>query len=745
MRNLLSTLLLSASLATSSVSACGGYYEDFLYPKYRFRITENKVLDYWYSSEKFAEANTKEWNQMFPSVAAKDIYDALYDRMNVVKWEQVAAGMEQGNASHTNLWVKEIIRKNDLATARYLAFAEKCQVHAQFVPDSWSDSQNRDSSAVKKLIADAENRYLAEQNPSLKIRYAYQCIRLAHYLGLHNEALAFYQQIQKDPASKGLLWQRIQRHVLAITARQNQTQEALKMAVALYGQDSLGKRYLSEDLQFLNFTSLVSGSLQNPDPAVSEFLLFAADVLQTKSRRELLIEAAKIAPDSPAAEKLIQSALDEFEFSAINDLTKWALVTQLEEPGFFGRIWKAIVQFFKELFGGKAAELKQMTLVEKPVALVEQAQSLAAAIERIAEQSKHPANAYTSIAYLKILCHEFADAGNFLEKAEKAAGNDATVIQQIQALKLLTDVASSASLDAGVFSKIEAFAGNNEQTALAEVRKSICNIAGQKFLYQEDYENALYAFMASERYDFQIIAEYLLSDESFAKVQNAIREGKYPYASLDPKRDRINLFKLAAVYRKLHQNQLAEAAKLAEQVSSDTKIYSNPDKNYYDQKFVPDQTYTIRDFFAKINQLETAAKNSPDPTEHYYRLANAFWTADELYFSEPAYGEFVNQIPASQSKLKEFLSSQNELSQCRKKALQYYLKVMESNQNPELAAKACLMCHQITEGNAFEDPTKQQKPKKYFDLLQKNYAQTNFFKTMLVSCPELKMYYSRSL
>ncbi|MEM7655835.1 MAG: hypothetical protein AAF399_06880 [Bacteroidota bacterium] len=78
--------------------------------------------------------------------------------------------------------------------ACYLDFAKRCEPYAGYV-SPWSD-EGRDTSGTADLIAEGTFKYeMSGDDPFVKMRYAYQVIRLAHYAGAYQQAVELFDAL----------------------------------------------------------------------------------------------------------------------------------------------------------------------------------------------------------------------------------------------------------------------------------------------------------------------------------------------------------------------------------------------------------------------------------------------------------------------------------------------------------------------------------------------------------------------
>ena len=75
----------------------------------------------------------------------------------------------------------------------YLIFAKRCEPHVT-TGDGWQ-MPKRDVAAMRELIGKGQREFNRAKSHYMKLRYAYQLIRLAHYAGLYEETLKLYEKL----------------------------------------------------------------------------------------------------------------------------------------------------------------------------------------------------------------------------------------------------------------------------------------------------------------------------------------------------------------------------------------------------------------------------------------------------------------------------------------------------------------------------------------------------------------------
>ncbi|MGH1434308.1 MAG: hypothetical protein ACRBG0_07605 [Lewinella sp.] len=156
--------------------------------------------------------NAKEWQERYCENAnIADIRYIVYkasrfqlqDLLIAMESETGSASRRIGGALASNGWARYMVKNNCRETVDYLMFAKTCEPHAVAPADSWREI-NRDVVAMSRLIDEAHDRFLRTESDYIKLRYAFQAIRLAHYSKQYDKVLElvdyYLPKIDYDPS-----------------------------------------------------------------------------------------------------------------------------------------------------------------------------------------------------------------------------------------------------------------------------------------------------------------------------------------------------------------------------------------------------------------------------------------------------------------------------------------------------------------------------------------------------------------
>ncbi len=143
--------------------------------------------------------NLRDWQQFIENLPKTTDIEQLVYKTSVKDLQAVKASFQNPLVTlkpvlQNNAMVKTLLQKKDAATLDYLIFAKTCEPFA-LQGDEWSEGGKTVNSQIIKLIAQSEQNYVTATQPFLKLRYAYQGIRLAHYARSYARAVGLYDKL----------------------------------------------------------------------------------------------------------------------------------------------------------------------------------------------------------------------------------------------------------------------------------------------------------------------------------------------------------------------------------------------------------------------------------------------------------------------------------------------------------------------------------------------------------------------
>ncbi len=175
-----------------------------------FLLPFNNIEQYYQGPQKAqANDNIKEWQERFCMRASSaDIYYLVYDAPEYELENLRAAIVERSSLSSfapellQNTFARYLHRYKCTETIDYLLYAKKCEPYA-LKPEGWKE-QIRTTNAMNRLIKEGKEAFMRTKSDYIRLRYAYQIIRLAHYLKDYEQTLELFDflmpKIDHDPS-----------------------------------------------------------------------------------------------------------------------------------------------------------------------------------------------------------------------------------------------------------------------------------------------------------------------------------------------------------------------------------------------------------------------------------------------------------------------------------------------------------------------------------------------------------------
>ncbi|RME95827.1 MAG: hypothetical protein D6772_12685, partial [Bacteroidetes bacterium] len=167
--------------------------------------------DYFKSeAEQYRLNNAQEWQARYCEKAElEDIEYILYtasrydlEDLRAVMNDPKAQLHMLGAVMANNSWVRYVHRHNCMETVNYLVYAKRCEPFVTGT-DPWQLRQ-RDASDMLRLADEAMEHFLRTESHYIKLRYAFQAIRLAHYAREYDltlELVDYYlPKLDNDPS-----------------------------------------------------------------------------------------------------------------------------------------------------------------------------------------------------------------------------------------------------------------------------------------------------------------------------------------------------------------------------------------------------------------------------------------------------------------------------------------------------------------------------------------------------------------
>ncbi len=143
--------------------------------------------------------NLEEWKDIFcDQISIKAIGDLIYKTsISDIKLLKTAVKNKKYPLSprlNKNAFARHLKTNRCHNTIDYLIFAKECEPHVSYY-DPWEGTAKRDTFRMQELIEKGLKEFQKSKSNYIKLRYAYQLIRLAHYKQNYAQTLELYEYL----------------------------------------------------------------------------------------------------------------------------------------------------------------------------------------------------------------------------------------------------------------------------------------------------------------------------------------------------------------------------------------------------------------------------------------------------------------------------------------------------------------------------------------------------------------------
>ena len=211
-----------------------------------------------------------------------------------------------------NRFAAYLFRHTCRETIRYLAFAKNCEPHVT-KGNAWAEDF-QDKGAMRNLIQEGRADFVRTESHYIRLRYAYQLVRLAHYLGDYDQVLELYDFLMpKIDADPSLIYFWIEGHRAGALQAKGLYAESAYIFSRIFDRCPSKRRsaYLSFQVRDDEEWEEVLKLCRNDHERATLY------VLRAQSEDARLIEEMQkiyiIEPDNPALEALLVREMQQLE------------------------------------------------------------------------------------------------------------------------------------------------------------------------------------------------------------------------------------------------------------------------------------------------------------------------------------------------------------------------------------------------------------------------------------------------
>ncbi|MDX2249118.1 MAG: hypothetical protein SF052_20190 [Bacteroidia bacterium] len=758
--------LFFAAKPVETSRACGFDPDDYFYgysffdpalsrqPEYSaLFLSFDRFYDYnWNSNEYRQNYNVIEWQDFHQNKPTFEdisyvVYKASDDDLIATKKYVDGKAKNLPDSLQKNSLVAYWKQKNMTSPICYLVYAKQCEPHVNWDPYAWEEeTQPRDEAQMEKLIGAGIEQYDAAKNPFIKMRFGYQVVRLAHYLGKYEECIRFHDEMVeplKDQEKSEIYYWSLGHKAGSLLAQEKNAEAAYLYSKVF--DHSPSKRvpawlsfHIEDDAQW----EAVMNLCQNKEEKAN--LLFMRAIDFNSRAVDEMAALYTIDPSSPKLNVLLAREVNKLEYD------------------FFG--WDFDFEFpLKQEYAGVSKENATSYL-----------QNLTKFVEKINSEKKVNAPQLWRMAegYLAFMNSNF-DRADQIFAVEGRNAKDARTQQYARLFRWVISVSRLKTINLATEEKLyaewEQITFDPDSHELKEKsQRFLLNTFSR--LYNQQNEPGKAFLSTKDVYWLQTqpneaVVDNLLqwTKELETRSPNALERHLLSKLSVDHPREFLQMMK--ATFH-IQRQELDEAGSLIKSIPVKVRenipyfyIPSDPFKAHTKdcldcEEDLEKGPYNKLTFIEKLISLEKeAASNPAKAAENYLLLGNGYynitffghaWQATTYYRSGGAWYGF------GQTEDDPYYQDQSHLFVDMVTPEEYYGKAIEAAEasgNRELAAQATFMAAKCEQNRFYlagytDYDHLDQKPayRKRFDQLISSYSQTNYYKEVLEECTYLNYY-----
>ena len=665
-----------------------------------------------------------------------------------------------------NTFLQYLINKKDITTINYLIYAKSCEPFVNINYDDLWNYKPLEISKVDTLLNNGLIAYKHTQNQFLKLRYAFQAQRLAHYSQQYERCISIYDSLISPLTVKS----DVNNWCLSLKAGALLKVNQQPLSVYLFSKvfDKCPKYRLEAYKSIWFFSNINEDSVLN----------FCVD------KHEKAVFYSMMAFNSPLPDTLYINRIYQLEPKSLDlEVLLIREISKIEEK--LTSIQESELDIANDIIF-TADAINAAGLLKQRVAQIADAGNTA-----------NPALWFIALAYISYLQKDFKAADIYLNKIDVNSLNT-KLNTQYNVVKILVEITKNERITATTESII--FPYINSLRAGFSYRKGINNSEGydevsslqfifadrayatlmtevlsRSYAHQGDMIKALICMSVGE-FDasyypttyysesflnsatFKIMDSKTSTDQLLAILQfmDSPRNNEYDnFICNHSGIDRSSLIELIGT-KFIRLSDFGNAVSVLSINPEDRKddignyIDANPFGDTISESHAKTSAdtviYTKLSFAKRMFELENLLKSDPaNATSYYYQLANAYYNIS-YYGNSWAISQY-NRSTSETEYLDKSLKTNNDYYNT-KKALTYFIKAMSSSDNKEFKARCTMLASKsfLSQSTLYNyngdkdkyDPGEYFTNNPYFTSLYKDYRKTAFYKQTIGQCTYLK-------
>lgn len=706
-------------------SICAGSYseEDFSYTFFE-PITFKDLIEYSEVGSNSYNNNIAAWQRFFgKEVSFKDIRKVVYE-MDISELEQIKEQMSPKSSKQntSNQVFRYWLNTKETESLDYLIFAKKCEPLVIGGGSDWIvEKAEIEPKQANELIKEASNFYKKTKSDFLKLRYAYQIVRLAHYSKQYNQTVKYYDKMVAPLFTKGgLIKYWAMEHKAGALAKMNKLAEAAYLFSVVFDNSSSRRAFSFNSFRIATDASWNKALQFCKTPREKANLYFIRGL---QKNADILAEMKEIYREYPKAQYLERHLV---------------LLMQNFEKELLSKYRPSNILLSDNIENEQQEQLKYL-------------QELQVFLKKVNQETK------VKNPYLWVFAESYTYfLQNNQEQALKTLNSTKYSTVKAQKRKKVIELAMRLAKLNKVDDATEVeFYTQVKNTKDKELYDFMVKVFARMYILQKEEAKAFLALQningLRQKISLDLTDKILLWSEQKKNIFE--REVLLKSLGNTPK-ENVKELKASILFG---QNKLTEAVKIYESLSKNYQLKADPFKARFkdcldcDREDYAVNTYTRLTLAKSLLKLQKQVETNPKP-EDYFRLGVAFYNMtyfgnswDAHHYNRSTY-YLWNYNYEKENRSKNKILYNLDCSQ----ALNYFKKsieLAEQTGNVELAAKANYFAAKCEQNEYYLsekfDHKKFAFEKGYsyhFGQLKKNYRNTQFYKEALKECFYLKLY-----
>ena len=157
---------------------------------YRHFIDSTRLIQ---KGDNISEWVSRSCEEAYPADIHRVVYKVSIETLEQFRTSILNKNLPLPYELTNNTFAKYLKRYRCVQTVDYLIFAKRCEPHV-VAQGAWEEKK-RDVAAMEKLIEEGVDLFKQADSDNIRLRYAYQLVRLAHYAKLYDRALELYDYL----------------------------------------------------------------------------------------------------------------------------------------------------------------------------------------------------------------------------------------------------------------------------------------------------------------------------------------------------------------------------------------------------------------------------------------------------------------------------------------------------------------------------------------------------------------------